>query len=483
MKARMLAGALTCACSAESGRAEVDCDAVAVPLLELAADERAELVGRAGDDWVFEVRTYPADLDDIAAGDDPMLPIAHRVETVGGCGEEARIVGDGLDWVDAPPQDDLPWIARTAKQRSPQGLWLVDPHAKAPLVRLTSGIEDYVRTESGAIVVDGNGSDRTWLSRVEVEVGRSPVMTTEREGIRELAPVLDGSQVYERVAFVTEVAELTVRELATGAERIVRSDVVRARMLDASGDRFYVTTTAAPSGVVIDDAAGLEIELLSGSDVEVIGSASVAVGPTWLEGILREAGQTVETHQVLLPDLRELRHAGDWTCVDCGRRHSDAILLRGPEGIYRVDPESDTPVLVGAFAGSAVVLADRIRVYDAVAVEPPALGVPTYRLLDMALDGTDVRDVLGEEANDIASLGDGRWAYVRGVDHDGDGELVVLDEGIGERRVVAGRVGADVGWLSWALVGDEGGARLLYHQRGDDEVEGVWLVDLDRVLD
>jgi hypothetical protein len=104
---------LACACAPDSDESEIDCEAAAVPLLPLEDDEDAYLAGRADDDWVFEVRTWPSDLDDIAAGEEAMLPIAHRVVTVSGCGDEVRVVGESLESLQAPPRADMPWIART----------------------------------------------------------------------------------------------------------------------------------------------------------------------------------------------------------------------------------------------------------------------------------------------------------------------------------------------------------------------------------
>jgi hypothetical protein len=343
-------------------------------------------------------------------------------------------------------------------------------------------VEEFVRTDSGVIVVDGNGTDRTWLARVEIDDG-APVKTVEREDIREIADAFDSSLVHEHVAFVTEAGDLVARELASGSERLVRPAVTAARVLDASGDRFYFTTELAPSGVVIDDEAGIEIPLLTGSGVDGIGSVSVGVGPTWVEARVFEAGEVVESQHVFLPDLRELRQPGSWACVDCARRDSDVILMRGPLGLYRVDPESDTPVFVRETGGYALLVDDRIRLFDVVAVEPPAFAVSTYRVLDMALDGTDVHDVLEENVNDMLRMADGRWAYVRKVGPLGYGEVVVFDEETGERRVVTDTAGAYLSFLNWRLAGEEDSGRLLYHQRGDEQGHGIWLVHVDRLLE
>jgi hypothetical protein len=458
------------ACGPESHEIEVDCDAPAVPLVIVGTDELAEPAGQVGDVWVFEVTELDDDLADLLAKGDGVSSDQHasqRVVAVDECGEEPRLVAEGVGRVEAPPRADLPWLADGSVDAP--GLWWIHPVDAREPERLSSNAWSFAWFDGGVLVVD---DDR--LVRIDAHEGGEWTRSTLVEGVEDIARDLRGNAIAARTAVVTTEGELVRVDLQGGTE-LVRADVYGAWTFDESARALAALSFSGH--VVLDVDAGVEIVLGDGSSSESMAGTGSAI---WAE-----LDETVpeQTQIVLMPEVRELRLPGRWDCQAC-RAGAPVRALRGPDGIHLLASDADTPQLV--FTGIAdVVVGDEaiyLVAYDLEAATPDVpLGAP-YSLLQMELDGSGLAPLFDGTVASAARLTDGRWATIDDVRSGGLGALSIRN---GERTL---DVDSDVLALletwndAWSTF-DHPRADFLFGTVADGHGHNVvWLADADRLL-
>lgn len=469
------------ATACEAGTTAVDCENdVDVPLLRLEANETASVAGRSGDAWILEVETHGGDVVDALAGHAEMpAVVARRVVAVEGCEATPRTIGDGLASVHAPPREGLPWIAESDGSigTSPP-LWRIDPDGRDSPVQITGRYSNVVWVEDGAFVVDA--ADETGGSLVRVrETGDGISATVEREGVLRLS-VAD-QLPRERVALVTTEDDLVVRDVASGEETLVRPGVGGVWSSDVRSRFLMLYTAVEERAMVVDVDEATAIELIDGAETDFVGRWMTA-GSSQSQ-VYRDDG-AVESQVVLFPELRDLRFDGDWKCTDCTRKESDAMVLRGPDGLYLLGDGSDVPVQLRPVRGEGFIADGHVYAFEDVPPSVPAdAGRNSLRLVRLDLDGSNAVDLLlGERATDIVRLSDDRWAYSRIPGFGMFGELVVMDTATTAREEVADdamsylydRVGAepeDTDELAYFAVSD------------DPDRHGIWIAHVDRLFD
>jgi hypothetical protein len=475
--------ALVCACGPDEGEYEVDCDADAiVPLLVTADDEQALLVGRTGETWVFEVVTYPMDVADMAAsGEHWPSSIGRRFLAVDGCGAEPRSIAERFESVVAPPSAEWPWLAKRWGDGPTTGVYAFDPVEGTVPVRIASDPEaQFLWTTGGVVVIDGPTADPSTLVHVAFDDGGGMQKTTLRDDVERFAVSAKSDLVYERIAFLTTEDQLFVLDVATREERLVRVATLSATSFDAQSRALSIAGGIGQPRHLIDVDGTVDIELIQG-DGEYL--TSTASSPEFVASMPPVDADNGETQIVWMPELREFRGPGRWLSV--GRSEDGAIrMLHGLDAIYRLDADSDEPILVRQGEGYATVLDDRIWVAENVA---PTADTPfaqqKMRLLRMQLDGSEPEDLLGYEAVAFTQMDDDLWLVIPDLDERGLGELEAVDLGTGEREPLLDSVLRIRSDGHSVLVDDSKNDALVYSVTPEDpDRNGIWLVHADRLL-
>jgi len=473
--------ALVCACGPDTGESEVDCDVDAmVPLLLSASDESASLVGRAGETWVFEVKTYPMDVADIVASDDfwPSSIDTHFL-AVDGCGAEPRSIAEGLENVAAPPSPQWPWLARLYGDGPTVGVYRIDPVGGAAPVQIASDPDgQFLWTPDGVVVIDGATSDPSTLVHVAFDPDGGLQKTILREDVERLAGSAGTDLVHHRIAFISTEDQLFVFDVATREERLVRVATPYATAYDAQSRALLTHGVIGRSSHFIDADGTLDIELIEGSQGTISQSNSEFVAQ-----LIPDGEGISETQIVWVPELREFRGPGKW--LSTGRSPDGAIrMLQGPDAIYRLDADTDEPISVREGQGYASVFGDRIWLAEDVPpIEDGPFADGWMRLVRMQMDGSDPEDLFGDEARAFTQLNGDLWLVMPGLDERGLGEIEAVDLATGEREPLLDSVRRIAAVGPSLFVDDSPNDALVNRAASDDpDGNGVWLVHADRLF-
>jgi hypothetical protein len=454
-------------------------------LLPLEPEESATLAGRVGASWIFDVEVSSSDvLDDIDASvDDDPESVGERVVAVDDVGAVPRVIADGFRVVGRPKVDGLPWLATQRGEEAP-GLWRIDPVNGAAPIRLTSGSGGLAWTETGVLALDGDDDEPSTLVRLHETSDGEMQKDVLREGVERIVGSLALPDIQDRIALVTTGGDLLVRDVDDGAERLVRTGVASAVGFDAHARALFVTDVDGRYFAIdVDD--GRELSLGPDEEGEWV---SVAQGHdqvviAYSESLSDEGSSVV----VVMPDLRRLDLEGRWTVVFRDPVEDGTVLLRGPGGLHRLDPGSTVPSLVlGIDTSSAHVIDERISVLEDQVRDPLAPYTLTPRRL-LVLDGRDAEPEVAFEGpfTNARLLAPDRWAFAEYVDGRG-GDVVLVDLDSGAEARLDGPV---LGYFQtpddfYAAVASEAEQTLLYYRDDDDRrINGIWLVDVDRLLE
>lgn len=107
-----------------------------VQVLALRDDEAVTTWGTArnGDRWLYAVERFDRPILDIVeagfSGPYRVVPqIDARIESVDRCGDDRRVVAEGIDWMVPPENDDAPWLGY---RRDTGMLFVFDPEGSEP---------------------------------------------------------------------------------------------------------------------------------------------------------------------------------------------------------------------------------------------------------------------------------------------------------------------------------------------------------------
>jgi hypothetical protein len=477
----MLVGLIALAACRDRAIDESDADR----LLPLAPEEAATLAGRVGSSWIFDVTVSSSDVtDDIDASvDEDLEVVAGRIVAVDEVGAEPRVIADGFDAVTGPPASGLPWLAKRRGADTP-GLWRIDPVNGAAPVRLTNAHGSFVWTRTGVLALDGDGDEEKMLVHLRETADGEVQKEGLREGVGSIVSNSRGAEVQDRIAFVTSAGDLIVRDVDDGAERVVRTGVSSALGFDAHARVMFVSALDGRY-FAIDADDGRELALgpdEQGGYVGVVHSADqVVIGSGQSPS---DEGRSIV---VVMPDLRRLDLEGRWMVVFREPGEDGTVLLRGPDGLHRLDPGSTVPSLVLPIDTlNAHVIDDRISVLEDQVRDPLAPYTLTPRRL-LVLDGRDAEPEVAFEGpfTNARLLAPDRWAFAEYADGRG-GDVVLVDLDSGAEARLDGPV---LGYFQtpddfYAAVASEAEQTLLYYRDDDDRrINGIWLADVDRLLE
>lgn len=231
----------------------------------------------------------------------------------------------------------------------------------------------------------------------------------------------------------------------------------------------------------IDADGSLDIELFANEGVDYV---SIVSSSDFVASVPPLDAAMGESQIVWMPELREFRGPGRW--LSQGRSEDDAIrMLQGPDAIYRLDADTDEPMLVRQGQGYATVFGNRIWPEDAVDGTPTVSSRPSkLRFVRMLMDGSNVEDLLGHEVTNVTQLDRDRWIYTTELDARDLGELEAVDLVTGERETLLDFVMPQAtASRSSAFVDDEPNDALVHRITPDDpEGNGVWWVHTDRLF-
>lgn len=411
------------ACGPESDNPPIDCDADAVPLIEIGAQELIQNVQRVGDRVVAEVHVSDEDI----VAEESFSTKLDRIVASDGCGTEPVVLASELSGAAQPIDPILPWFITREGDAMESGSWLLD---------VETG-ERHRVDEKPAYVV-------AWLDDglvIERDGGEIVVFFVDAGSVDEktLHPDLHVARHYpggvQRViAGTTDDGELIAIDPRTGTQQHIADDVHDASVVDPDARITFISRLNEDfdtSFEAFDRETGRQVTL------SPLGSNSYSL--RWSQSmVIVSADDPGEPNVkiVLLPELRELNLDGRWQPGDSAP--DGTRVLNGEDGVYVLRPDAEQPELLVADA-LGTIIGDRVFGYT---VTPE--GWPTT-LWNVSLDRSEFVELLedGSFHGVPIPLGADRWAYPNA-----DGDLLQRDRASGLVHRLATDVWPDLDLLS-----------------------------------
>jgi hypothetical protein len=352
MRASSIAlGFVLAACAPEEEEAELAIDVCGQdePVQILALEDtqvigRGNGVARFGERWLFGVKTFEIPLTKVSGAlghpdNRPYEQIDAAIVVTGDCGEDPRVVAEGLDTIAKRIRDDEPWLGCNSLGSS---LYWFDPDGAHPPLLVAEGLgcDGYLVVDQSVVYYAGDGV----LARARLANGQITVDTL-LDGIRfgeyliPLRAAPPDALVAAREDDTVVAVDLRTAEVTTLTEGIESSFSI------SPNRRWLVWYEKVGEGLpyrmwLRDLEDGVDIEV-GRDDWDWTG---VDIGDTY--AVIRGEAQFVpaSTQVLALPSLRE-EWLEAWLHVD--GHDDDRVVLDLRDGTYmRLDPESGDRTLL-----------------------------------------------------------------------------------------------------------------------------------------
>jgi hypothetical protein len=299
---------------------------------------------RYGERWLFGVRTFEIPLTKVntALGDPTWRPyrqIDATITATGDCGEDPRVVAEGLDVIASRVEDDEPWLACSSLTPGlhwfdPDGAWspqLVSDHLQCG---------GYLVIDQSVVFYGGDGE----LARARLENGEV-VVDVLLDGIEygEYLPPYREVPPDELVAVRNDDTVVAV-DLRTGEIRMLTEGI--ASTFSISPNRRWLVWYEA-----LDEGLQTRIwlrDLQEGGDTQIGRDDWAWIGVDIGDSFMVVRGEAMwvpaSTHVLALPSRRE-EWIDDWIAV---RDERDGLLTLdvGDDQLMRFDPETGDRQLI-----------------------------------------------------------------------------------------------------------------------------------------
>ncbi|MBC8067067.1 MAG: hypothetical protein IAG13_01940 [Deltaproteobacteria bacterium] len=402
----MTFGAWLVGCGPSSEAAQ-DCDAELVRMIELEASERfaavvplGEAVAIAVDQWT-DTGQYPA-----------------RIVAVDGCGEQPRVVAEGIESREVPPRAELPWLVRYPDDAEEPGTWLVDPWDQRAPHRMSDGEAELVAwTERGVVIT------RTVDQKLElVSIDLAGVTPSERVLHGAIGGISSHLRDEVRTVVVDDGSDVLAFDVATGSYEVVAKQAEATWVFGDTAAFVRCSPRDRSQDFVVERATG-RITMLGREGVTSLRTTGFADG-------LFVHGDS-ETQLLMMPEGVSRWLPGSW--YSAARSDDGTWLLANEDGLHRLDPDATSPVKVAAEQGIVFFAVGRFYFAQD---KTTGAGYPSFRVLRTGADGTAPVDFLGKVVHDLVPVGPGRWAYLADYD-DATVELQIRDEDDGGIHAIA----------------------------------------------
>lgn len=350
MRRWTLVGSLALACSGESPIPEADvADVCGEPgPVQILPLEREEVVGeiwsseRYGDRYLYGIRTFDHPISNVEATryspqQRGYAELAARIESIDRCGDDRRLIAEGVDTIVAPRTELEPWLAR----RSETGMFFwIDPEGRWPARELTE------TSWHGAQIVTDNlvhvfREDEHDIARFTL-VGDEPIFEVALDRVVDAQWFSTGRSV-ETPAVVYALrddGELVLLHLRTGRLESIAKGVAGFTtdrdpryVVWWPGDLAATLSDPTTEAWLLDRESGRSIALAFEAGGELSFRMYGPLLATWRiaeDPDLPGHSDVVQTRLTFLPELRSVILDGKWESLGAssvGRRFTAAPPL------------------------------------------------------------------------------------------------------------------------------------------------------------